>query len=321
MKRSISARIAIKGSAFLSDARILFSFKLLLTLAFFVWLWDYVRTQPLSFSGRALHAGWLAFAVALVPVNLVLQFLKWHLLLRCARPQCPPQVSLYSLFAGFPLGRWGELARALYVPKLPREEVFVLSALDKIHTLLVNAWLGSLALIYLMHQNLLSGRWQWVAVLALAVFGILNATLLLPAPFQRWRNLPRALGFKTSAGDVKGWPVTAARLLFIYMLSFFFVAIYCMQMAAFVRGFAAVAFVPALAAAAATFFLKSALPLTLGELGVREGLAVFFFAGLEVPAPAALQASLLLFLFNLVLPALAGLLWMWKRKNEEPACP
>ncbi len=325
MKRSISARIAIKGSAFLSDARVLYGFKLLLTLAFLVWLWDYWRTQPFTLSWGTLHAGWLALAIALVPVNIVFQFLKWHLLLRCAQPQSPPQVSLYSLFAGFPLGlltpgRWGELARAMYVPRLPREEVFVLSAIDKVHALLVNAWLGSLALIYLMHKNLLPGRWQWLAALSIVVFSCLNALLFFPALFLRWRNLPRPFGCKGGLASSGKWQMTPPGLIAIYLLSFLFVVTYCLQMAAFVRCLVAVELAPAWACAAAIFFLKSALPVTLGELGVREGMAVFFFAGLQVPEPAALQASLLLFFFNLVLPALVGVLWIWKRKNEEPTC-
>ncbi|MGB3544664.1 MAG: hypothetical protein WBA11_17220, partial [Rubrivirga sp.] len=55
------------------------------------------------------------------------------------------------------------------------------------------------------------------------------------------------------------------------------------------------------------FFAKSAVPqVTLGDLGVREGAAVFFMGAYGVPAAAALDASLALFALNLLLPALVG---------------
>lgn len=303
----------------------MYGFKLTLTLAFVVWLWDYLRAQEPASAWRHLHPGWLALAVVLLPLNIGLQFLKWHALLRLAQPHCPVQVSLYSLFAGFPLGlltpgRWGELGRALYVPQLPKDEVFFLSAMDKIHALLVNAWVGSLALVYLMNKNVLSGRWRWLAWVAAAVFLILNMTLLLPSLFCRWRNLLRRFPLKKDRAGTDEWQVAAPRLIAIYLFSFLFVVTYCLQMAVLVRGFCAVDFTPALASAAAVFFLKNALPFTIGELGVREGMAVFFFAALNVPAPAALHASLALFVFNLVLPALAGLLWIWIRKSEDQRC-
>jgi uncharacterized membrane protein YbhN (UPF0104 family) len=62
------------------------------------------------------------------------------------------------------------------------------------------------------------------------------------------------------------------------------------------------------AGVAVVYLLKSAVPtLTLGDLGVREGVAVFVLAGAGVPAAAALNASLAVFVVNLVLPAAAGI--------------
>ena len=255
MKRSISARIAIKGSGFLSDARVLYGFKLVLTLAFVVWLWDYLRAQDVASIWRHLHPGWLALTMALLPLNIGLQFLKWHALLRLAQPHCPAQVALYSLFAGFPLGlltpgRWGELGRTLYVPQLPRDEVFFLSVMDKIHALLVNACFGSLALVYLMDGNFLSGKWRWLAWIAVAVFLFLNITLLLPSQFCRWRSLLRRFGLNKDCAGMNGRQVTVSQLLVIYLFSFLFVATYCVQMAVLVRGFCPVDFMPAVASAA-----------------------------------------------------------------------
>jgi hypothetical protein len=68
------------------------------------------------------------------------------------------------------------------------------------------------------------------------------------------------------------------------------------------------AWLPVMMGVALVFFAKSAIPsFTLGDLGIREGAAVFFLGALGVAAAAALEASLVLFGINLLIPALVGL--------------
>ncbi|MEX1054624.1 MAG: hypothetical protein WED81_01245, partial [Rhodothermales bacterium] len=64
----------------------------------------------------------------------------------------------------------------------------------------------------------------------------------------------------------------------------------------------------ALLGIALVFFVKLLLPpVTLMDVGIREGAAVFFLGSLGFPEAAALNASLLLFTINLLIPAAAGL--------------
>jgi uncharacterized membrane protein YbhN (UPF0104 family) len=76
---------------------------------------------------------------------------------------------------------------------------------------------------------------------------------------------------------------------------------------------------------ALVFFAKSAIPqVTLGDLGVREGAAVFFLAAYGVGPAAALDASLALFGLNLLLPALVGApfllqLQLRRKADRKPA--
>ena len=70
------------------------------------------------------------------------------------------------------------------------------------------------------------------------------------------------------------------------------------------------------------FFAKSAIPqVTLGDLGVREGAAVYFLGNVGMGQAAALDASLALFGLNLLLPALVGvplLLQLRLQRRAEP---
>jgi hypothetical protein len=60
-------------------------------------------------------------------------------------------------------------------------------------------------------------------------------------------------------------------------------------------------------AATLTFYVKYLVPsLTVLDLGIREGGAAFFFQLLGLGAVAGLNAALLLFTINVVVPALLG---------------
>ena len=61
-------------------------------------------------------------------------------------------------------------------------------------------------------------------------------------------------------------------------------------------------------AVASAFLAKTLLPVSFGDLGVRESAAIYFFAQFGISRAAAFNASFLLFLINLLIPSLAGLL-------------
>jgi|GEM_PF-914772 len=63
------------------------------------------------------------------------------------------------------------------------------------------------------------------------------------------------------------------------------------------------------------------LPITVSGLGVRENIAVFFLTRHEIPAYAAVAASLLIFFINSVVPALIGLYFIYKRRKDLHDAP
>ena len=69
-------------------------------------------------------------------------------------------------------------------------------------------------------------------------------------------------------------------------------------------------------------FLWSAgvIPISISGLGVREGLAVYFFNLYGVPGAYAVATSLFLFVLNAIIPALIGLYYIYhKRKHLKDA--
>jgi len=56
------------------------------------------------------------------------------------------------------------------------------------------------------------------------------------------------------------------------------------------------------------------IPISLSGLGVREGLAVYFFGFYDVPGAYAVATSLFLFVLNTVFPAITGLYFIYNKR-------
>ena len=56
------------------------------------------------------------------------------------------------------------------------------------------------------------------------------------------------------------------------------------------------------------------IPISISGLGVREGLAVYFFSTHGIPNAYAIATSLFLFVVNQIIPALAGIYYIHQKR-------
>lgn len=315
---SNSAKIAIKASGFLSKRRGLYLFKLLLSFAILSYLVSHLNAKELLAALRDVRLSAFVLVCGLLPLNIGLQFFKWHYLLRRAmRPTIAPRFSLYSLLAGFPLGlltpgRWGELGRAFFLPQFNERKVMVLAAFDKVFDLLLSLLLGAIALLYLTSKKMLPAELFLSCVALLAFVVMLHVLALQPSALKSFLFLIKR---KTRAKPSSLRVLTLFSrkdLVTLWLVSFGFALTYSLQFVLLLRGLAEVTFFEGMIGASAAFLAKSLLPIALGDLGVREGAAAFFFARMAISPQAAFNASLLLFLINLLLPSLLGMTLIWK---------
>ena len=105
-----------------------------------------------------------------------------------------------------------------------------------------------------------------------------------------------------------------ARILLL--LTFIFYLVVLVQYHLFVLAFAPVSLgVSALCTSNILFIKAAILPISLGDLGIRESTAIFFFTRAGVPAAAALNASLCVFFINILLPSLLGAIMVLRLKT------
>jgi uncharacterized membrane protein YbhN (UPF0104 family) len=64
-------------------------------------------------------------------------------------------------------------------------------------------------------------------------------------------------------------------------------------------------------------FAKTMIPpISLGELGIREGASVFFITQLGETASTGFNASIFLFFINVLIPSLIGMILLLKKNDD-----
>lgn len=310
------------------SARLFFWIKLLLALLTLGYLGHIVEPEAIVGAARKAEPIWIVAAVALVPLNLGLEAYRWHRLVRRLAPEVRLGQSLGAVLSGYPLGlatpgRVGDyVGRALYLPQAGAWELAALTFAERMATLACCLVFGLAALVpfALTHGAAVGGAWRVVLVAGALGAGVLLAALLNPRaagrrlaaalPWARARELLAVLG--------RLGPREATTLLALSAVRY---AVFSAQFGLLVLAFEPGARLGLVAAGVAlTYFAKSAIPsVTLADLGIREGAAVFFFGALGLSGAAAFDAAFLVFCVNILLPAAAGLPLMLRWREAEAA--
>ncbi|WP_420454573.1 lysylphosphatidylglycerol synthase transmembrane domain-containing protein [Rubrivirga sp.] len=272
---------------------------------------------------------WALVALALVPVNIGLEAYRWGRLVRTIEPSVRHRDVLRAVVGSYPLGlltpgRIGDyVGRAVYLREIPASASAALTFGERMATLAACLVGGLVALgPYLRVQEAASPLWPAVLVVGWLATSGLVALILFPglAHVALTTVLPFAPVRRAAASFSKIPQEEAVTLLALSAVRY---VVFSGQFVLLARAVAPEApWLGLWIGVALVFFAKSAIPqVTLGDLGVREGAAVFFLGAYGVAPAAALDASLALFGLNLLLPALAGtplLLQLRLRRDSLP---
>ncbi len=288
-------------------------------LGFVAWHVDYTA---ITYAYTQASPAWIIFALLLLPLNLALQYAKWLTLVRHYRPDVSSRAVLTSLGVGFSAGlvtpsRLGELAgRALSIPDTDRAALLGLSAVDKAATLFVTLVVGVPAIVYAGFAS--SGNPAEFLALPVVVAGIVAITLVLvflvvPEFYHRLLDrlpLPKKFRHRYERLFMALNDIPRAVLLRLFQLSALFYVTFTLQFVLVARAFEKIDPVTAVVVVICIMFAKSLVPhVTFGELGIREGAAVFFFSMFGYQASTGFNSALVIFAINVLLPAVAGLMF------------
>lgn len=264
---------------------------------------------------------YLMAGTLLLAANLWIRTAKWRYMLHALDPKANAHDAFWSLLLGISFGaitpgEIGEFAgRAMHVSGPARAHLVGLTVLDRLHIFLVWIAFGitSLAVVY--------GR--FVVLQVFWIFGAVAGSFLVFLHVDWIRSIAARVNRRFVKNEwlervLDGFGCLTPlqrRVTLFYTIGFHLVL--TAQMYFFVNAFHSITIVQAIAGTSALMFVKAVLPFSLGDLGIRELTAVYFFGWFAVPQADAVNASLLMFVVNIVFPGIIGILALRRLKKTE----
>jgi uncharacterized membrane protein YbhN (UPF0104 family) len=257
--------------------------------------------------------------------NIYLQFLKWELVVYRENASVKKRHVLFSLFVGLALGlvtpgRVGDFGRAFFIKNVEWARLLGLLMVDKLITLAVLYLLGIIGLSHFISMRMHPFVWLPIFMMTIGLVLLFLIFLLRPeilrSIISRYHRFLSRYGAieKFMTGIELATPWLTMRLLAITVVH---TMTYCSQFVFLMLAFHKIPLIDGFLSAFAIMFTKSLLPLAIGDLGIRESASVYFLGQFGVSDVAAFNASFLLFVSNILLPSLVGLvLLIIKRQNS-----
>ena len=289
-----------------------------------------VKPSEMWTAVASARPAWIGAALLLLPLNLLLETVGWHRLVRPVAPATRWRTAAGSLLAGHalgfvsPAGLGTYAGRAYTLPHTRRGTLMALVFTDRLLAMVIGVGMGLLGyLAYLKAATPApAALWFGVFVLGIVLVMGLSAMLLFPRMSYRLLNrLARRNRFRHRLRFLRRYQTSA--MLELVGLATLRYAVYTTQFVLLLYAFAPdLSFVAAYLGVSAVFFAKYLIPpITLMDLGIREGAAVFFLAAFGVTQAVAFDAAFLLFCINLLGPALLGVPFVFSLRLGLPPEP
>jgi hypothetical protein len=261
--------------------------------------------------------------VALMLLNWSLEALKWRALVKPIE-QISSWKSLKAIFSGitialFTPNRVGEYGgRVFHLKKADRIDAVLLTIVGSYAQLVVTLVTGISAAVFFlpkyvglgpvtpMQYNLIGLLMLGLAVLLIVLF--LNTRLLttilnwLPIP-EKYRHYSNVFEYHTSATLWKVFLASLGRYAVFTLQFFLLLQLFEVE----------IDYLNAMMMISMTYFVMTAVPtIAITELGVRGSMAVYFLGMLSTNVKSIFMASSMLWLINLAVPALIGVLFIFQ---------
>ena len=324
-------KYVIRDNRFISryKSSILVTAKIVIALGLLLYIISFVNLKEIIIAIKQANIYFIVAAVLLGFINIFLQYYKWKITANIILQENKNSKVWLSLFYGFSAGvftpaRIGEyFGRAIVFKNKSLLQVTLATLLDKLFLLLIVAFLGSLSSILFIHYNYHVTPYLTVG-LFIILFALFYLTFLLIFNDKFWDNilftkLRNSIKLNWLFEKVKVFrnldKKYATKMLTISLL---FYICFLIQYALLVSAFSNHSnFADYFWAGNMMMFAKTIIPpISLGELGIREGASVFFITKLGESASTGFNASIFLFVINLLIPSLIGLTLLLKKSDD-----
>jgi uncharacterized membrane protein YbhN (UPF0104 family) len=312
-----------------NKAVILVITKIIIALGLLIYLIYAVNFQEILGAIKQANVYLILTAFLLSLVNIYLQFYKWKITANVVLQETHNSKIWLSLFYGFSAGvftpaRIGEyFGRAIAFKDQSIMRVTLATLLDKLFLLLIVAFLGSISSILFIHYYyhitfyLTIGLFVVVFILFYLFFWLIFDDRFWDSVlFTKLRNSIKLNWLFEKVKVFRRLDKKYATKMFVVSFLFYlcFLVQYALLVAAFSNHYK---FLDYLWAGNLMMFAKTIIPpVSLGELGIREGTSIFFITQLGESASTGFNASIFLFFINVLIPSLIGLTLLLKKNDD-----
>jgi len=311
--------------------------QILITVALGWFIFNRLQSEEIHFVSQLdqlslwAYAG-ILMAIILMPCNLLLEATKWQWMIRHYYPDLTLRKAFQALLAGMTTGiftpnRLGEyVGRLMYLPAGGRTEAGVYMLWERIFQMMITSWMGSLGLWYLagMDGFLADTGLAWLGSvqagwILLGINALFPLFLLQPGMVSRWLKklkLPGAYAQRMtdSLGELDRTLLLKVLGLGVLRYSVFS-SQYLILLYAF--GYEGAA-ITGMAMIWLVFLAKSIVPFfAFTELGLRESIALLIMGPVGVSAFSAFSSTFILYLINVIFPALIGLIFVYRIRWQK----
>jgi uncharacterized protein (TIRG00374 family) len=303
--------------------------KILIAAGFLLYLISSINFNELVNAAKHANILLIILASILVIPNVYLQYFKWKITANVVLAENSSAKIWLSLFYGISAGvftpaRVGEyFGRAIVFRDKSLISVTLATILDKLFLLLIITFFGSLSSILFIHYYY-NIEYYLTVGLFIVIFALFYFIFLMIFNDKFWNNL---LFEKLKSSQKLQWLLNkievfrkldkkfATKML---VVSFLFYSCFLVQYAILVIAFSNhTNLLFYVWAANLVMFAKTIIPpVSLGELGIREGASIFFITALGESASVGFNASIFLFFINVLIPSLIGLILLLKKNND-----
>lgn len=306
-----------------------FIFKFLLAILTLALLIYWVEWKQIQASLYIADWRYVGIALALFPLNLALQAWMWQTLIQKIYPDESFIDSLGAVLCGSALGlftpaKLGDfVGRAYYLKHDNKWQLAALMGTQQLINIGIYIGLGVLALLYFLLFHIKLAITLWYLVMILGLISVLTIITALLHPKMVYRTLLEYFPHPKVQKVFSFLEHLSLRDLYtLWGQGVFRYVVFSTQFLLLLYAFhPSISIWEAYLAVLMIFFAKTVIPApTLAELGVRESVAIYFLGLFGVSSEIAFNASMLLTIINLFLPALLGIPFILKMrfgKQEE----
>jgi len=275
---------------------------------------------------KSIDLGLLFKAAILFPVIVFIGCEKWRQIIKDGGIKATPWETIRSFLGGAAMGlltpgRVGELGRVIFLKKEELGSLVGIAILDKVIDLNVTLWLAIYG-SFVVFDGVVPYLFLTVGLLGGGFLTFPHMIGKIAEDMFNGKFLVKKLGLLIEGMNAVRAKTVLLCIFYRFLASMIDMIQYYFLISAFVPIKLDQVFV-----VYPLIILTNLLQLTVGNIGVREGVAAILLSRYGIPPAVAVSASLLLFMLNSLIPGLLGVVFLpdafdgMRKKKRTCLCP